>query len=98
MCKPIKAEVSPGSKRTLGSYHEIIRVQGLDQLGSHPGSGQKSRRIYMGTCIITTNTYTNIISFTLLQAFEHGIQHMIPVHAYNLLQIHRTTYTNPSQN
>ena len=51
----------------------------------------------MGTCIVSTNKCTNIISFTLLQAFGLSIQHMIPVHVYNLVQIHRTTYANTSQ-
>ena len=98
MCKPIRAEVSPGSKRTLGSYHEKpIRVQGLDQLGSYPGSGQKPRRLCIGTCMVSTNTCTNIISITLLQAFGHKIHHMTLVHAYNPVQICRSTRTNPSQ-
>ena len=51
----------------------------------------------MGTYMINTNKHTNIISFTLLQAFKHTIQYMIPVHAYNPVQLHMTTYTNPSQ-
>ena len=51
----------------------------------------------MGTCMVSTNMCTNIISFTLLQAFEHRIQYLTPIHSYNPVQIHRITYTNASQ-
>ena len=71
MCEPIRAEVSPGSKRTSVTTMKPIRVQGLNQLGSHLGSERKPRRIFIGTCMVSTNTCTNIILFTLLQALQY---------------------------
>jgi len=37
MYKPIRAEVSPGSKRTLSRYHETHEGQGLDNWVAIPG-------------------------------------------------------------
>ena len=97
MCKPIRLKYARGLRALSIDTTKRIRVQGLDQLGSHPRSGQKPRRLYIGTCMVSTNTCTNIISITLLQAFRHRIHHMTPVCAYNPVQIYRITHTNPSQ-
>jgi len=47
--------------------------------------------------MVSTNMCTTIMYFTLLQAFEYRIQHMAPVHTYNLVQKYMTIYTNTSQ-
>jgi len=73
VCKPIRAEVSPGSKRTLDSYHETHKGA---RPSSHPGSGQKPRRLYMGTCMVSTNTCTNInIVYTITRIRTQDTAH-----------------------